>query len=255
MSRYGIDVSEHNGAIDWSKVKKAVEFCFIRGGYGKNNIDKRFVYNAKKCKANDIPFGIYWFSYALTVEQAENEAEYACNLADDYGAELGVCFDWEYDSDEYAKKKGYKLSNKDRESFAIAFLEKVKQKGYTPILYTNPDYIHNKGFIKLINLYPLWLAQWGTTKPSIKCLYWQASCQGSVNGINTDVDVDISFEEHNTTKDFSDIMTKAEEKYLNVAYDIIAGLYGTGTARKNKLKELGYDYDLAQSFVNRLLEK
>lgn len=256
MSSYGIDVSEHNGVIDWSAVKKSIQFCFIRGGYGKNNIDKKFIANAKGCKTNRIPFGIYWFSYALSEYDAINEADYACNLAEDYAPDLPICYDWEYDSDSYAIKKGYKLTNNDREKFAIAFLERVKERGYKPCLYTNPDYIHNKGFIKLINIYPLWLAQWGTTKPSIKCLYWQASSQGSVNGIKTDVDVDVCMNDNPVVEiDFSDIMASAQEKYLNVAYEIIAGKYGTGSTRKKKLKELGYDYDLAQEFVNRILGK
>ena len=252
MSKYGIDISEHNGYIDWSLASRNIEFCFIRGGYGKNNIDKRFHFNAKECKKYKIPFGIYWFSYALSEVDALNEAEYACLLADDYGPELPICFDWEYDSDNYAKKKSVVITDEDRVKFAVAFLERVKARGYLPMLYANPDYIHNKGFIKLINIYPLWLAQWGTNKPSIKCLYWQTSSQGSVNGIRTNVDIDISYEE-NKQEDFNDIMDAAQEKYYKVAEEIIDGKYGCGNERKNNLKELGYDYELAQSFVNRIL--
>ena len=255
MANYGIDISEHNGVINWSLARKNIEFCFIRGGYGKNNIDKKFYYNANGCKNNRIPFGIYWFSYALSIQDAINEATYVCNLADDYSPDLPIAFDWEYDSDRYAKDKGVNVTNSMREALAVAFLEEVIKRGYQPLLYTNPDYVHNKGFIKLINIYPLWLAQWGTNKPSIRCAYWQTSTQGSVNGINTSVDVDICYDASGVVgKDFSDIMEKAEIKYKNVAYDIIAGKYGTGSTRKKKLKEAGYDYDLAQEFVNRILE-
>lgn len=255
MSKYGIDVSEHNGLIEWKKAKNNIEFCFIRGGYGRNNVDKRFGYNVRGCKQNDIPFGIYWFSYALSVADAKNEADYICNLADDYSPTLGLCYDWEYDSDTYAKKKGVNVTNTMRNEMAVAFLERVKERGYRPILYTNLDYIHNKGFVQLINTYDLWLAQWGTNKPSIKCLYWQCSSQGSVNGINTDVDVNISYDSNTSVnKNFDDILEYAKVRYLAVAYDIIAGKYGTGNTRKNKLKEAGYDYSLAQEFVNRVLE-
>ena len=98
----------------------------------------------------------------------------------------------------------------------------------------------------------MWLAQWGTNKPSINCLYWQTSSQGSVNGISTNVDIDIGYEE-NKQEDFSDIMEEAQEKYYKVAEEIIDGKYGSGIERKDTLKELGYDYQLAQSFVNRIL--
>lgn len=255
MSKYGIDVSEHNGLIDWDKASKCIEFCFIRGGYGRNNIDKRFAYNARGCKEHNIPFGIYWFSYALDVTDAIKEADYVCNLADDYSPTLGLCYDWEYDSDKYANRMGVAMSNEKRRGMATAFLERVKERGYRPILYTNLDYIHNKGFVKLINVYDLWLAQPNANKPSVNCLYWQSSFQGSVNGIRTNVDVDISFDVNTAgNKDFSDILVSAKQKYLEVAYDIIAGKYGTGNTRKNKLKELGYDYSLAQEFVNRILK-
>lgn len=255
MSKYGVDVSEHNGAIDWKKAKNNIEFCFIRGGYGKNNIDKRFFANAKGCIQNDIPFGIYWFSYALSVDDAKREADFVSNLADDYSPKLGLCFDWEYDSDKRAKEKGVTITNAKRKEFAVAFLERVKERGYRPILYSNLDYIHNKGFVELINQYDLWLAQPSANKPSLKCLYWQCSFQGAVSGINTNVDIDVSFDSNvGATKDFSTILEKTKEKYLAVAYEIIAGKYGVGNARKNKLKEEGYDYSLAQSFVNKILE-
>lgn len=254
MSKYGIDVSEHNGVIDWKKVSKNIEFCFLRAGYGNNNIDKRFIKNAKDCKKNNIPFGLYWFSYALNEKEAIQEAEYACNLADDYGADLGIAFDWEYDSDSYAKKKGVAITNEKRVKMADVFLKTIKARGYRPILYANPDYIHNKGFVKLINVYDLWLAQWGTNKPGLKCLFWQTSSQGSVNGINTNVDVNIAFEDDVTSsKDFTTILVSVKNKYLAIANDIIAGKYGVNEERKNKLKELGYDYEVAQAFVNKIL--
>lgn len=254
-SKYGVDVSSHNGYIDWSLASNNVDFCFIRGGYGNNHIDNKFYENARGCYDYHVPFGIYWFSYALSVNDAINEANYACDLADKYKKEITyICYDWEYDSDNYASIKGVKITSDVRVSFANAFLNRVTERGYKGMLYANPDYIKNKGFDRIKN-YPLWLAQWGTAKPSIKCLYWQTSCQGSVNGIRTNVDINVSYDENKKEENnFNDIMKKAEEKYINVAKEIIAGKYGIGKYRKNKLKELGYDYELAQSFVNRMIE-
>ncbi len=101
MSTYtkGIDVSEHNGVIDWEKVKASgVGFAMIRAGYGKGNIDKQFVRNAQECTRVGMPFGVYWFSYAVTEEEVEREAEHCLNAVKPYHLDLPIAYDFEYDS-------------------------------------------------------------------------------------------------------------------------------------------------------------
>ncbi len=66
----GIDVSEHQGAIDWSQAENEIAFAIIRAGYGQNNIDKQFVNNITECNRRGIPCGVYWFSYARRAEMA-----------------------------------------------------------------------------------------------------------------------------------------------------------------------------------------
>ena len=83
----GIDVSEHQGVIDWTMVKGNVDFAMLRAGYGQNNIDKQFVRNIKECNRLNIPCGIYWFSYALNESMARQEAKYALAAVKDYRLE------------------------------------------------------------------------------------------------------------------------------------------------------------------------
>ena len=71
----GVDVSTHNGVVNWELAKQNIDFAIIRAGYGKNNIDKCAKQNVEGCEKNGIPFGLYWFSYAYTVDMARNEAK------------------------------------------------------------------------------------------------------------------------------------------------------------------------------------
>lgn len=193
---YGIDVSYHNGHIDWLKVKHTVDFAIIRAGYGKNNIDKEAENNVWGCIENGIPFGLYWFSYALNTDMVKEEADYLCDFADRTKPTFPLCFDWEYDSDNFATKSGVVMTNDKREQFARIFLNRVEERGYYAMLYSNVDYINNKGFADLLSRYDLWLAHWGVSKPSVPCGIWQSTEKGKVNGIKGNVDVNHSYKDY-----------------------------------------------------------
>ena len=249
----GIDVSNHNGVIDWSKVKHNIDFVMIRAGYGQNNIDAKAVDNANGCIFNNIPFGFYWFSYALSESMAEKEAEYMCNFAKLFSPKLPLEFDWEYDSDLYSKSHGLTVSSEERRKIAKSFIDKVSSMGFTPMLYTNKDYLE-KGFNYFRNYCPIWFAQWSKETPTIKCDIWQFSSSGNIEGINGYVDMNYSFMENEKESKEEKIVEKFKEKYKKVAEEIIAGKYKTGNERKRMLKENGYDAELAQLYVNELLK-
>ena len=194
MPLLGIDVSTHNGIIDWSAVKSEVDFAIIRAGYGSNHIDACAIKNAKGCIENKIPFGLYWFSYALCVEDAIKEADYVCNFADDYTPVYPIAYDWEYDSDNYARSSGIKVTNTLRKQMATAFLNRVHERGYHPMLYTNADYIEYKGFNNIPIAHFTWIASWTATRPTrYQHDFWQYSAKGKVKGINTDVDMNYCY--------------------------------------------------------------
>ena len=120
----GMDISVFQGDISWSKVT-GIEFAIIRAGYGSNNIDSKALQNIKGCTDRKIPFGFYWFSYALSVNDAVKEADYVCNMADKYKITFPVIgYDWEYDSDNYAAKCNVSITNDKRYQFAVAFLNR-----------------------------------------------------------------------------------------------------------------------------------
>ena len=192
----GIDVSYHQGVIDWEKVKPHVGFVMIRAGYGQSVIDAKFERNSSECERLDIPYGVYWFSYAKTVNHAKLEAQRCLEAIRGKKLSLPVVFDFEYDSDEKANKAGYLLNNKDRKLIAQNFLEIIENAGYYAMIYANKDYL-NKGFEELTERYDLWLANWSDNdKPNRECGIWQWTDKGKVDGINGFVDLNISFKDY-----------------------------------------------------------
>lgn len=250
----GIDVSEHNGKIEWDKVKDHIKFAMLRGGYGRYKVDARFADNVVGCQANKIPFGVYWFSYAFNKRMSEEEALKCLEVLKGLNVTYPVAFDFEYDSHRYARENGINVDGELMCGIADTFLTIIAEHGYTPMLYTNVDY-YNKGFKKLCGKYKVWLANWGVSNPSIPCLMWQDSCQARIEGITGPVDADLWLGESIT--DDADIVAtvhaKYAEKYDAIASEILNGKWGNGEERVKKLQSAGLDYNYAQALVNAML--
>ena len=197
---YGVDVSEHNGVIDWEKVKESgkVDFAMIRAGYGQTTVDKQFHKNAVMCNTLDIPIGIYWFSYATTVDAAAREARACLETIKDYKITYPVAFDFEDDSVRVAKKNGVTISKSLATLMAMSFLSVIKNAGYEAVNYSNPSYLNQYFDSSVKNNFPLWLAQWPVNpKPEIRPIQspviWQYSATGTIPGINSAVDLNVSY--------------------------------------------------------------
>lgn len=177
MGYKGIDVSEHQGVIDWEKVKGPIDYAILRAGYGKNHIDRQFVRNAAECNRLGIPCGAYWFSYALNADEAKAEADYCIEALKPYKIDYPVAFDFEYDSANYAKKQGVVLTPSLVQSMATAFLLEIEAAGYFAANYANPDFISNYFGTALQQRFGLWLANWtklvNPAKPPMSCIMWQ----------------------------------------------------------------------------------
>ena len=192
-----IDISTHNGTIDFAKLAGKVDGVIIRAGYGKNNIDKRFKQNAEGCARYGIPFGVYWFSYALTKADAETEAHFCLDAIKPYKVELPICFDFEYDSVRYAKDNGVIITKATATEMAWAFCSVVEKAGYFAMNYSNEDYCKNYFDGELHKKYALWYARY-TASPDFAarprgCGIWQYSSGGTVAGISGNVDMNYSY--------------------------------------------------------------
>ena len=195
MSVKCIDVSDHQGKISWTKVKKAgVEVAIIRAGYGKNNTDSQWKANIEGAiKAGIKHIGVYWFSYAYTLTMATAEANYCYAHIKPYKDKIdfGVWFDWEYDSMNYAKKMK-KPCNKERiTAMTKAFCERIRALGMVPGFYYNWDY--KKNYYDLSQLpYLNWYAL-GKSNGEFKSVAIQQYGTEKVNGIKGKVDANWVF--------------------------------------------------------------
>ncbi|WP_024615960.1 GH25 family lysozyme [Clostridium sp. Ade.TY] len=202
----GIDVSEHQGRIDWEKVKEHIDFAMLRAGFGRNNIDKQFVRNIKECNRLGIPVGVYWFSYAYTVEMARQEAKYVLEAIKPYRVEYPVFADIEYDTFNYAEKNCINISKRLATDMVKAFCSEIEDAGYWAGNYANPDFINNKFYQSELKRYSLWLAWYGATEIQAKkygCQMWQFTESGSIPGIGTN-SVDINYDYRNFEKAIRD---------------------------------------------------
>ena len=196
--RKGIDVSAWQSTINWTKVKAAgVEFVFIRGAYrgsstGKLNTDGRFYDYINGAKAAGIKVGVYVFSQAITVKEAEEEADYLMNLVSGYSIDLPLVFDLEHYSG--GRFTNAKLSRRAVTDMCLAFCKRMESKGYDSMVYSNPSMLNNEMYAS--ELGRVWLANYitKTTYSGHKYEYWQCSDKGTINGISGGVDLDFWFQ-------------------------------------------------------------
>lgn len=161
-----IDVSVHNGTIDFKKVKKAgIDGVIIRAGYGNSTVDKNFHTNIKNALDNGLHVGVYWFGYAYSTELAKKEAEYCLKVIGQYKGKLSlpVFYDWEYDSFNYAKKQGVTPTKSLVSKMTDAFCKVLEDNGYYVGVYANLDYMNRYYTNDIKTKYTIWIAQWATT--------------------------------------------------------------------------------------------
>lgn len=198
----GIDVSKHNGNIDWAKVKAdGVDFAILRavvrgyGSEGKLLSDDSFAKNAAEATANGVAIGAYVFSEAITVDEALEEAELVLEMIEPYEIKYPVIIDIEEIFDDDGRNES--LTPAELTDIVLAFCNRIKEAGYTPMIYCNL-----KGFIGMLEFERLegiekWYAYYGDE------LYfpydvsiWQYTSSGVVDGISGKVDLNISFKNY-----------------------------------------------------------
>ncbi len=198
ISHKGIDVSRYQEEIDWSDVAgDGVEYAFIRlgiRGYTEGEIkeDETFEDNINGALDNGIEAGVYFFTQATSVEEAEEEAQYVLDAIEPYDVTYPVVLDVEAVNQDNARTKD--LTKEERTEYCIAFCEMIKQAGYTPMIYGNL-----KSFMLLLDMekledYDKWFAYYDDQLYfPYNVRVWQYTDTGSIDGIDADVDINISF--------------------------------------------------------------
>jgi len=184
----GIDVSYAQGAIDWAKVKGQVDFAMLRTGYGwgEHQEDSRFSANAAGCQAQGIPFGVYHYSYALTPQEAKEEARSCLAILDNRPLQWPVAFDFE-------EKAQLALPPRQQLELIDAFLGEIERAGYFGMLYLSASPLERlyRAEPKRVERYALWVAHVEVEQPATTAPWgiWQHSWKGTVEGITGPVDL------------------------------------------------------------------
>ncbi|MCQ2551351.1 MAG: glycoside hydrolase family 25 protein [Clostridia bacterium] len=187
----GIDVSAYQGDINWEKVD--VDFVMVRAGYrGADNgiihLDSKFYQNMDGAKEQGIKTGVYFFSTAVNVREAKEEAKTAVSLASGYDP-MYIAFDMEQ---VHAGDRTQGLTREQNTRNALAFCKVVKKAGFKPIIYGNINYFKNQVILSEVDKYPIWLADYDSNgKGNIKWDMLQYSCKGKVKGIKHKVDLNV----------------------------------------------------------------
>lgn len=248
----GIDVSSYQGKIDWAKVKQAgYQFAIIRLGIGDDIVsqdDSELQNNIRGCQENNIPYAFYLVSYAIRsegVESVQSEIEHTSRLIQGTSP-FAIFYDMEIVDTVF-------LGEETLTSFASKYCDYFKNLGYTVGVYANRYWFLNNLDYALLKSrgYKIWLAHYGVDQPSLECDIWQYTNQGKVEGITTNTtDLNIMYDDMIDERDEIPNPTKS---ITELAEEVIAGSWGNGDDRKNKLIRAGYNYDEVQAKVNELL--
>ncbi len=193
----GIDVSEWQGKIDWQQVRATgVEFAMIRAGY--RGTEQGVVLEDLSAQANyagataaGVKVGAYFFSQAVTVEEAVEEANFLLSVIKDWNVEMPVVFDWEYVD---AESRTGKVDPRTLTDCTKAFCDTVAAAGYQPMIYFNISHSYDNVYLRELTGYPFWLARYDTVLDyPYKIDMWQYTETGSVPGISGNVDINLYF--------------------------------------------------------------
>lgn len=253
----GIDISQHNGTIDFNKVKNEVDFVILRLGWigNKKNhtLDTKFIEYYNSCKSLNIPIGIYVYCYSNSEDNAQSGAEWTINQLKGKLIDLPIYIDMEDDT-----IKG--LGKAKLTQIVVAFNNIIEREGYSAGVYANADWWKN--YLNkdvLVPRYTTWVAHYGVNEDKYNGVYdmLQYTSSGSVAGIKSKVDMNKMYKVLLNTNGSNTSKPTTPNTPLKtideIANEVINGQWGNGQDRKNKLTNAGYDYNAVQKKVNELL--
>ncbi len=213
----GIDVAKYQGTIDWKQVADAgIEFAIVRVGYrtqktGEICPDTNAKYNMQEAQANGIKVGAYFFSTAITEAEAIEEADWVADYIAQYKITYPVAYNCERFDDPESRQ--YALSRSERTDIATAFLNRIYERGYTPMFYAAKNEMEADAkwdTSRLQQSYKLWMAWYpdyltpmdeGADVYADGYAMWQYTSKGNIPGITETVDVDVAYFTYENTAD------------------------------------------------------
>lgn len=258
----GIDVSEHNGIINWEQVKSQIDFAILRLGWigNKNNhtLDTKFERNYSECKRLGIPVGVYVYNYTISESAAQSGASWAIAKLQGKSLELPVYIDMEDNS-------GVVLGKELNTKICVVFNSIIESSGRWAGVYANLNWFNNYLYKDIIKQkYTTWIAHYGVSPDKYRGQYdiLQYTSSGHVNGIGSSTynsNVDMNEMYRNLTAEIGGSKATepkpqpAKKSVDEIAKEVINGQWGNGTERKQRLEAAGYNYNEVQAKVNQLV--
>jgi len=191
LIRNGIDVSRWQGDIDWKRVW--TDFCIMQAGFGREISQKDICFekNYAGCKSAGIPCGAYWYSYAVSEDEAKKEAAVCLEVLKGKQFEYPIYFDVE-------ERRTLDLGRAKVSAIIKAFLNALEQAGYFAGLYMSASYLRDYVTDEVKKRYAVWVAHFGVAKPDYQGEYgmWQKSNTGKMTGITGNVDLDECYKDY-----------------------------------------------------------
>ena len=194
----GIDVSSHQGVINWEAVKGKIDYAIIRCGYGADRESQDDIYfkrNADECTRLGIPFGVYLYSYADNIDWSNSEVDHVLRLVKGYQLAYPIYYDIE-------DKVQANLSNEVLTDIIVNFCDKLEQHGYYVGVYANLNWWNTKLNSERLEAYAKWVARYNSTL-GYDAGMWQYTSSGTIDGINGNVDMNYCY------VDYPDAIKKA----------------------------------------------
>ena len=251
---FGVDISEHNGTVDWTKVAKKVDFAILRIGWvgnTQNKMDKLFEKNYAAAKKAGVKLGAYVYMYTKNALNAKSGAEWILKQIKGKEFELPIYCDMEDPTIS-------KLSKAELTNITIAFNEAIKKGGYVVGTYASRYWFDSKLDKLLRTKYHTWIAHYtsGTNKYKGEYEMWQNSSKGRVDGVSGNVDTNYLYEDIFDKPATTQPVTPsqpAKKSVDEIAKEVIEGKWGNGEDRKKRLTAAGYNYTTVQKKVNELV--
>ncbi len=252
MALYGIDISEHQGNINLAAYNP--QFVIIRAGVA-SRADRKLARNVAECKRLGIPFGVYWYTYAMNTAQAVEETDIFLRTIAPYKNDIrcGVWVDQE-DTDHYKANHGLRISNAVIAPMTAAMCAKLEAAGYYTGIYCAQSWLpYLRG---TCDRYDKWVASWG---PNNGAETTNTSALGTMHQYTSvPLDRDVCYVDLSTYNKGKKVAPKpaqpsqpAKKGNEQIATEVIDGKWGNGDDRKNRLSAAGYDYNVIQAIVNR----
>lgn len=218
ISKLGVDLSYHNDKVNWAELKAAgCEFVMVRCGYrgyteGGLVEDEKFEEYAKAANAAGINLGLYFFTQAITVEEAVQEAEYVIELIENTGISIQypIAYDTEDVRDDNARTNKTEISDDLRSDMCKAFCERIRAEGYYPIIYASENWMRRNMNLKMLTEYEFWAPQYLSENDFLfDFSIWQYTESGNIPGVAGDVDLNISM------VDYASFVPQMREAFLS----------------------------------------